>query len=68
MVLLYALVGQDPQEILWIGSQAMIFFCIVFLLLCLCIAKGFLGLLARRAVEEVVREGMAWLFSSVNDA
>jgi hypothetical protein len=66
MGLLCALVRQDPQEMAWIGGQAAIFVCVVFLLLLMCVLKGFLGFLARRAGEEVVREGMAWLFSSVN--
>ena len=66
MVLLCALIRQDPQEMAWIGGQAAIFVCVIFLLLCLCVVKGVLGFLARRAGDEVVREGMAWLFSSVD--
>jgi hypothetical protein len=68
MGFLCALVRQDPQEMVWIGGQAAIFICVVFLLLFVCVLKGFFGLLARRAGEEVVREGMAWLFSSVDGA
>ena len=68
MGLLCALVRQDPQEMAWIGGQAAIFVCVVFLLLLMCVLKGFLGFLSRRAGEEIVRDGMAWLFSSVDNA
>ncbi len=46
----------------------MIFVCITLLLLALCVVKGLLGVRARRAEEEHVREGMGWLFSVVKGA
>ena len=68
MGLLGALVLQDPQEMAWIEGQASIFVCITLLLLALCVVKGLLGVRARRAEEEHVREGMGWLFSVVEGA
>lgn len=68
MGLLCALARQDPQEMVWIEGQAVVFVWITFLLLALCVVKVFLGFWARRVDEELFREGMAWLFSSVDGA
>jgi hypothetical protein len=68
MGLYCALIWQDPQEMAWIEGQALIFVCITLLLLALCMAKGLIGVRVRRAEEEHVREGMDWLFSSVESA
>lgn len=62
------MIWQDPQEMVWIEGQAVIFVWIAFLLLVLCVVKGLLGARARRMDEEHVRKGMDWLFSSVEDA
>lgn len=64
----FALVWQDPQEMAWMEEQALIFVCITLLLLALCVVKGLLGVWAHRAEEELVREGMDWLFSMVEGA
>jgi len=62
------MIWQDPQEMAWIEGQAAVFVWVTLLLLALCLVKGLLGVRARRAEEEIFREGMDWLFSVVDEA
>ena len=68
MGLPFALIWQDPLEMAWIECQTMVFSLITFLLMSMCVVKGFLGARAHRMDEELFREGMGWLFSSVDEA
>ena len=68
MGLVCAMIWQDPQEMAWIEGQAAVFVWVTFLLLLMCAVKVFLGARARRMDEEIVREGMNWLFSMVDEA
>lgn len=58
---------QDPQEMTWIESHEMIFLCITFSLLVIWVVKEFLSIRARRMDEELIRKGMTFLFSSINN-
>ena len=68
MGLVCAMIWQDPQEMAWIEGQAVVFVCVTLLLLILCMAKGLLAFRASRVEEGLVREGMDWLFSSVEES
>lgn len=65
--LLGSIIQQDPQEMVWIESQAMLFLIIVSSLLILWVFKEFLRIRALRLDEERVREGMTSLFSPINN-
>jgi hypothetical protein len=67
MGLVCAMIWQDPQEMAWIEGQAVVFVWIVFLLMFLCVVKGLLAFRARRVEEGLFREGMNWLFSSIEE-
>ncbi len=57
-----AIVTQDPQEMMWIETQASIFIIIVFFLLCLWPLAEYYRNYMQVRKEDLVRYGMNYLF------
>ncbi len=62
-----AFVSQDPQEMIWIESQASILVIIAFCLLCLWPIAEYYRYYAQVKKENLVRLGMNYLFSFHDD-
>ena len=57
-----AFVTQDPQEMMWIETQASIFIIIAFFLLCLWPLAEYYRNYVQVRKEDLVRHGMNYLF------
>ena len=62
-----ACVAQDPQEMIWIETQASILVIIAICLLCLWPLAEYYRYFRKVRQEEIVRHGIDYLYSFNND-